>query len=218
MTAPHASGATPATGGPKRTLWPWLLLAAIIAGLLIWWLIESLDDDGDDLVNGATTAVTETTAPTDEDLAVEDLTDESTEEPTEDGSDADTSPATPAVVPVGGILVGDVDVLDPAADLSGMVGQTVEGNTVDVAQVVADEAFYVGPEPGQTIMVRLQEFAGENAPESPFEVEAGDQVSFTGTLREIDDAFLDELQLFDGVDQLETGDFYVQADDVTLVE
>lgn len=211
MTTPRptGTGATPVTGGPaKRTLWPWLLLAAIIAGLLIWWLIESLDDDGEDVDADVTTSVTETTAPDDDPVA-----DDTTEDAT-----APTSPASPVVVPVGGVLVAEVDALDPDAELTGLVGEQVEGNTVDVVQLVADEAFYVGPEPGRTIMVRLEEFAGEDDPESPFEVEVGDQVSFTGTLQEIDEEFLNELQLFEGVEQLETGDFYVQADEVTLVE
>lgn len=205
---PTGTGATPVAGGSRRPLWPWLLLAAIIAALLLWWLIESLDDDGDDVDAGATTAVTETT-----DAAEDDLTETETE--TEDA--APTSPTTVTVVPVGFVYVGDVDVLDPALDPADLVGETVEGNTVDVVQLVADEAFYVG-QPGQTIMVRLENFAGEGAPESPFEVEVGDQVSFTGTLQEIDQELLDSLQLFEGVEEVELGDYYVQADDVTLMQ
>jgi hypothetical protein len=209
MTTPRTTGATAAGAGEKRTLWPWLLLAALIAGLLLWWLIASLDDDGDDLDTDATTAVTETTE------AVEDDLDPTETEATEDA--APTSPTTVDVVPVGFVYVGDVDVLDPAADVGALAGEQVEANTVDVVQLVADEAFYVG-EPGRTIMVRLENFAGEGAPESPFEVEVGDQISFTGTLREIDDAFLSELQLFEGVEQVELGDYYVQADDITLMQ
>ncbi len=207
---PTGTGATPVAGGSKRTLWPWLLLAAIVAALLVWWLIESLDDDGDDVDAGATTAVTETT-----EAVEDDLTETESETETEDA--APTSPTTVTVVPAGFVYVGDVDVLDPEVDPADLVGETVEGNTVDVVQLVADEAFYVG-QPGQTIMVRLENFAGEGEPESPFEVEVGDQVSFTGTLQEIDQEFLDSLQLFEGVEQVELGDYYVQADDVTLVQ
>lgn len=208
MTAPRTTGATSATAKNKRTLWPWLLLAALVAGLLIWWLLAALDDD-DDTDAGAETGVEEITEPVDDDIA----------DGLDDAEDvAPTSPVAPSTIAVGAVLLGDIDLLDPDADVTGLVGETVEANTVDVAQVVADEAFYIGPEPGRTIMVRLPEFAGENAPESPFEVEAGDQVSVTGTLQEIDEALLADLQLFEGTPQLETGDFYVQADDITLVE
>ena len=83
---------------------------------------------------------------------------------------------------------------------------------------MADEAFYVGPEAGQTILVRLQNFAGQDDAESPVQVEAGDTVSFTGALQEVDEEFLAELQLYQASDELETGDFYIQAEDLTLTE
>lgn len=201
MTAPRTTGASAAGEKDKRTLWPWLLLAAIIAGLLIWWLVESLDDD-DDLVDADAPAVVEETidpvAPVAPVAPVDPV-----------------DPVDPAAVGV--ILVGDVDVLAPDADLSALVGETVEADTVEVAAVVADEAFYVGSEPGQTIMVRLPEFAGENAPESPFEIQEGEQVSFTGTLQEIDEELLSQLQLFEGTPTVETGDFYVQVDEISSV-
>ncbi|MGY2083600.1 hypothetical protein [Blastococcus sp. SYSU DS0539] len=125
-----------------------------------------------------------------------------------------TSTAPPAAPP-GAVLVGDLDALAPDVDLSGHVGEPVEGDAVEVREVVADEAFYVGPEAGRTILVRLQTVAAADATGSPFEVEAGDTVSFTGTLEQVDDRLLSELRLHDAAAQREAGDFYVRVEDIT---
>ncbi|MCZ2858713.1 hypothetical protein [Blastococcus sp. VKM Ac-2987] len=210
QTPPH--GATRVAEDDKRTLWPWLLLAALIAALLVWWLVAALtgDDDADvdtDAAPGTTTTeVTETT----------EATETTTEADPTDGAPA--SPTAAAVAVPGAVLVGDLDALAPDVDLSANLDQPVEADTVQVQEVVADEAFYVGPEAGQTILVRLQSFAGGDAPESPFEVEAGDTVSFTGALQQVDDEFLSELRLYDASEELTTGDFYVQVEDITLAQ
>ncbi|SDY10832.1 hypothetical protein SAMN05661080_02337 [Modestobacter sp. DSM 44400] len=207
MTEPRTTGATVAAT-KKRPLWPWLLLAALIAALVLWWIIAEFTGDEDpNLDPGAETAIEETTGAT-EDVEGADSTDAA----------ATTSPAVPTMAGLGVIMVGDLDVLTPNVDLTTSVGEPVEANTVQVQAVVADEAFFVGPEAGQTIMVRLQPFAGSDDPESPFEVETGDRVSFTGTLQQIDEEFLADLQLYDPAQQLEAGDSYVQATDITLAQ
>lgn len=205
MTATPPSGATRAAG-EKRKLWPWLLLAALIAALIIWWIVAALTGDDDaDLDTGAATP----------DTATSETTETTEADPT---GNASPSPSFATEVGLGVVLVGDLDALAPDVDLSANLDEPVEANTVEVQEVVADEAFYVGPEAGQTILVRLQPFGGEDDPESPFEVETGDTVSFTGTLRQIDDQFLSELQLYEASDELETGDFYIQAENLTLTQ
>ncbi|MCZ2821261.1 hypothetical protein O2V63_13030 [Modestobacter sp. VKM Ac-2977] len=204
MTEPSTSGATVAAA-KKRPIWPWLLLAALIAALLLWWLIAEFTGDDDDLdVDAGAGAVVEETT---------------TETETEITGTETVSPSAPvSEIGLGAVLIGDLDVLDDSVDLSASVGEPVEANTVEVQAVVADEAFFVGPEAGQTIMVRLQPFGGTDDQESPFQVQEGDTVSFSGTLEEITDEFLSELQLYTPAEELETGDYYVQASEVTLVE
>lgn len=209
MAAPRDTGAHAAT--EKRgggLLWLWLLLGALVLGLVIWAIAAALDDDDDDVDAGLPVVTDEVEEP---------------EEPEETGATEDaeetatTEPAEPSSADVGVILVGDVDILADETDLAALVGQPVEANTVEVRELVADEAFFVGPEVGQTVMVRLPAFAGEDEPESPFSVEQGDTVSFTGTLQEIDDALLSELQLYNPAEELETGQVYVQVEDISGV-
>ncbi len=119
---------------------------------------------------------------------------------------------------LGPVLVGDVDVLAATPEeLSALVGQQVTADSVQIVELVADEAFYVGPEVGSTILVRLQEFAGDDAPESPFEVEEGGTVTITGTLEQIDQELLSSLQLYNPAEDLELGSYYVQADEISGV-
>jgi len=208
-TEPRPRGATAAEEKKKRPIWPWLLLAALIAALLLWWLIAALtgDDDNDAGAGAATgSSIEQTTGATEPDA-------------TATATATATTTATAAAPAPGGpgtVVVGDQDALAPGAELSGSAGEPVTGTEVTVASVVADEAFYVGPEAGQTILVRLQQFGGTDAPESPFQVEAGDTVSFSGTLEQVDQDFLDDLQLYDPSTQYSLGDFYVQAGETTL--
>ncbi|OMQ14778.1 hypothetical protein A7K94_0214185 [Modestobacter sp. VKM Ac-2676] len=183
-------------------MWPWILLAALIAALLIWWLVAEFTGD-EDVDPSAGTAVTETTVATETEATA---TATATATPSPDAADGPG---------LGVVLIGDLDALAPDVDLSESVGEPVEANSVQVQAVVADEAFFVGPEPGQTIMVRLQPFGGAGDEESPFQVQEGETVSFSGTLEEIDEEFLSSLQLYMPADELETGDYYVQASEIT---
>ena len=114
------------------------------------------------------------------------------------------------------VLVGDTDLFDAAedgVDPATLVGESVEGNSATVQAVVADEAFFVGPEDGgETILVYLPRFAGEQ--ESPFDVEPGDKVSFTGTIKEVDEELLSKMQL-DDAPEMNVGDLYVEADQIS---
>lgn len=189
MTAPRE----PQTGAvPVKSKGgvPWWLiaLAVLLVALLIWVLFAAFDDDD----GGVDAAPPVTTGQ----AVVVDVGD----------------------VPAGTAMAGDVDVFADGVAPPALVGDTVTGNAVLVQELVADEAFYVGPEQGNTILVRLEKFAGEGSQESPFSVEAGDKVSFTGELREIDEEFVSQLQLYDPAEELELGDYYVQIDEISSVD
>lgn len=200
MTEPRSTTGATKAAEKKKPMWPWLLLAAVLAALLLWWLIAEFTGDDDEVAldSDAGAVVEETTTETETETSV------TTETP--------AAPAAPATV------LALTDVLEPGFDASANVGELVEADTAEVQAVIADEAFFVGPEAGQTIMVRLEPFGGTDDPESPFEVQEGDTVSFSGTLQEIDDAFLADLQLYTPAEDLETGDYYLQASGLTMAE
>jgi hypothetical protein len=211
MTTPRKPSSVRVDESNGRPAWlPWLigLLLLGLLALLLWFLLG--DDDDDVAVD--TPAVSQEAEPDVEPDA----------EPEPEVVVPETNPLDDVEidvtdVPEGGALAGEVDVFGDQLTGSEIVGQTVTANEVLVQELVADEAFYVGPEIGNTILVRLESFAGEDAPESPFQVEQGGRVTFTGELREIDEQFLSDLQLFDGADGLELGDYYVQADQISSV-
>lgn len=227
MATPQNTGSHAVT--EKRgggLLWLWLLLGAVVLGLVVWAIAAALDDDDDELETGLPVVTEEVDEPDATDSTEEDPTDSTEEteeteaaeetETTEETTTTEAAPVDPAGVGV--VLVGDVDIVTSDTDLTTLVGQPVEANTVEVRELVADEAFFVGPEVGQTVMVRLPAFAGEENPESPFSIEEGDTVSFTGTLQEIDEALLSELQLYNPAEELETGEVYVQVEEISGVE
>lgn len=214
MTTPHNTGSVRVDERNGRPAWlPWLI-GLLLLGLLALLLLFLLDDDDDD-VDVDTPAVSQQVEP---DAEVEPVVPEDPEpvvpdEPTAlDDIDIDVTD-----VPAGAVQAGDVDVFGDQVEGTDIVGQTVTANEVLVQELVADEAFYVGPEVGNTILVRLQSFAGEDAPESPFQVEQGGRVTFSGELRELDEQLLSELRLYNPAEELEVGDYYVQVDQISSV-
>lgn len=229
MTAPQNTGSHAVT--EKRgggLLWLWILLGALVLGALIWGIAAALDDEDDELEAVPPEDANIVEDPDAEELGVEggiDTLDEpeeavGTDDPTiEPDTDAPTLASgtdAPTLAP-GVLLVGEVDAFAGDTDLVALVAQPVQAMSVEVQELVADEAFFVGPAVGETVLVRLADFAGEGASESPFVVEAGDTVSFSGTLEQIDDELLAELQLYDPSEEFETGDVYVQVEDISGV-
>ena len=189
----------------QRPAWLAWLVGLVLLALLALLLLFLFDDDDDEADDVATSPVTQDAEVTDEPVEPADAV----------APDLDADVIDVGAVPAGSARAGEVDVFADQVTGPEVVGETVTANQVRVQELVADEAFYAGPEVGNTILVRLADFAGEAAPESPFSVEAGDAVNFTGQLQEIDDAFLAELELYDGTDGLELGDYYVQVDQIT---
>ena len=218
MTTPRNTSSVRVDEDNGRPAWLAWLIGLLLIGLLALLLLFLLDDDDDDVdvAGGDTSAASQDVEP-DVEADVEPEIETAPEVVVPESTPLDDVEIDVTDVPEGAALAGDVDVFGDQVTGTEIVGQTVTANEVLVQELVADEAFYVGPEVGNTILVRLETFAGADAPESPFQVEPGSRVSFTGELREIDDQFLSELQLFDGADGLEVGDYYVQADQISSV-
>lgn len=117
----------------------------------------------------------------------------------------------------GPVDVTEVPALVDRLPVAQLVDRTVRAQSVLVQEVVADEAFYVGPSAERAVLVRLPQFAGAGAAaESPFDVAQGDRVSFTGTLAEVTDGFLAQLRRYDPSETLEPGEVYVQARELEI--
>ena len=147
------------------------LLALILIGLLLFFLLR--DRDSGDSTAGATSPATAavTAAPT-----------------TATGSAAATPSATAASSGTAGggdtsadgqVLAGSqvvVPLPTGSGDLSRYVGQAATARTVEVESVPADEGFWVGASATDRVWVQLTGAAGESA----VTVKAGDRISFSG--------------------------------------
>lgn len=206
----------------KSPWWLWLLLAALLLALLIWALTAFTGDDEPEELAAPVAPSTAPAiplppvAPVPPQPGVSSIPDVPTTPATTPSATASAG-ATTAPDADGAVVAGGVDVLTSDTDLTTLVGEPAVGTEVEVTEVVGDETFYVGPEAGQTVLVRLPEFAGEGAAESPFTVEQGDTVSFTGTLAEVDDELLDDVRNYDPSTELEVGSVYVQAEEISGV-
>lgn len=210
VDATHAQGAAPAAGmgerdrrfdpieqeprrsrpddDGNRTGWLWALLAAVLIGIVLFALL-SQGDDGDDDTVGTTDDTTDTVAP---ETSVEDtVTDDTAPETTApDTTVEDTTPATTAEpdpaeepAPAGAITTTDgTDLLDlvegddgDAERLAPYAGTDVSGEGVEVLDVVEGQGIWIGTDDQQRIFARTTD---------EVTVEAGDQISFEGTLEE----------------------------------
>ncbi|WP_432507259.1 hypothetical protein [Kineococcus arenarius] len=221
MSGPYDDGAHAAEEKKGSRWWLWLLLALIALALIVWAVLAFTGDDEDDLdVEGTTSGVTAPATPGEDETGATatespEATDTATATATADPTA--TAGGTAGAVAAGALVVGGVDVFADGTDLAGLIGQPVEANAVEVLEVVADEAFYVGPSADEAVLVRLPEFAGQDAAESPFTVEQGDVVSFTGTLAQADQALVDDLLNYDPSSTLQPGAAYVQAETISGV-
>jgi hypothetical protein len=102
----------------------------------------------------------------------------------------------------------------PAANmLSGMTGDRVTGTSVPVQSVVSDEAFWVGTSEQDRMFVRL-----ERGSESPFQVRAGENVSFAGVLTQADAGLAEQLGVTEaeGASRLANQGVYIDVESGTL--
>ena len=211
MATPTDSGSHAAGPPQKKSLtWLWVLLAVLVLALLAWWLL----DDDEEAVD-ASPVVAEETEEIEEPLAeeTEEPVDEEPVEPVdEEPVDEEDTEVSPPVATAGAILVGDVDLLAADVDPTTLIGETVVAEEAMVQAVVADEAFLAGPDPERTVLVRLADFVGEGEQESPFNVQAGEMVGFTGTVEQITEELLSSLSMVDEEAlQGNIGDVYIQV-------
>lgn len=103
-----------------------------------------------------------------------------------------------------------------AGTLASLVGRPVEGRGVSVESVVADEAFWVG-QPGRRVLVFLTPQARTRAGESPFQVQAGQRITLTGTVRPLPaDVRPFGVDKREGADELRSQAHYVEATAIQL--
>jgi len=172
----------------KGLLWGALALLALLAISLL--LTQCGDDDraaGTD-ASGATSSTSAGADPSD-----------APPESSSSSADSSASGDGGAAGAAGSITVGDRSVLDLAAGadaasaLAGLEGQDATAAAVQVLAVPADEGFWVGSSESERVWVQLTGEAGE----SPYQVEEGDSVDFTGVVVGHGEGFASEV----GVDE-----------------
>jgi hypothetical protein len=169
----------------NRTGWLWALLAAILIGIVLFALL-SQGDDGDDTV-GTTDDTTDTVVPETsvEDTATADTAPETTAPDTtvEETTTTTAAPDPAEPAPMGAVSTADgTDLLDlvqgddgDAERLASYAGTDVSGEGVEVLDVVEGQGVWIGTDDQQRIFARTTD---------AMSVEAGDQISFEGTLEE----------------------------------
>ncbi|GAA3602807.1 hypothetical protein GCM10022223_18220 [Kineosporia mesophila] len=180
---PHSSPGARPVGGPagKRPAWLIPLLVFIVLLVLLLLLLSRCAGGDDDPSSAGSTATPSaptatTTAPA------------GASTPSPASSDASSAAATTAggtSANGAGTITTDQALLLPLADatdigadgdLSAYTGTEATATAVRVQSVPADEGFWVGAGDTDRVWVQLTGKAGE----SPFTVEKGDAVSFTG--------------------------------------
>lgn len=176
-------GATPVgdTRTKKRPWWLLALIGLLLLGLLLFGLSRCGGDDED-------TASTTTTASTDPSTVATptQTVSASPSDPASASASTSASASATGAPPAGGgvLTAGSTNVLPLSAagvpatgDLSQFTGQQVTGKGVTVQSVPSDEGFWVGTSATDRVWVQL---AGPG--ESPFKVQPGQKVDFSGTM------------------------------------
>lgn len=126
------------------------------------------------------------------------------------------APVSPEPTESGRLFAGTVSLLplsqsaDAAGSLSRFSGQQARAEAIPVDSVPADEGFWVGTSTTDRVWVQL---TVGNA-ESPMRVEAGDTVSFLGTVRPAPLSFAEDIGLTEeeGAQQLADQGQYIAVD------
>ena len=189
MTRTDQVGSRSVTGRRVAPLaWlPWLALALLaLLALLAFLIIRNVADDGD---RSGVDARNDTPAAS-------------------SGGAGGGGASQPAALSAGG---QDLSGAAAAGTLGSLAGRPVEGRGVTVESVVADEAFWVG-QPGRRVLVFLTPQARTRAGESPFQVQAGQRINMTGTVRPLPaDAQPFGVDKREGADELRGQGHYIEA-------
>ncbi len=180
-----------AKGGGGFPWWAVLLALIVLLALAVGaWLLFA-DDDSDVEVVGQGATATSAPAPP-------------TSAPAMDGNPA---------IRAGDIFAGGQRVLPGGeSQLTRFVGQPAEGRTVRVLSVPADEGFWVGTSPTNRVFVHLS----LTPRESPFNVQAGEMVTFSGTMKAVppDAGTRWGLTAAEGLEDLRRQGAYIEATSV----
>ena len=107
----------------------------------------------------------------------------------------------------------------PAGGLGAVAGQTAEGREMRVESVVADEGFWVGDASSSRVFVFLSDQAKASEGESPFQVEAGQSIDFTGVVKPLPADVADlGVEADEGADQLRQQGHFLELSRVALSE
>jgi hypothetical protein len=131
------------------------------------------------------------------------------------GGDDDNGSAGGGNAPAGSITAGGEDVLARAkggGSLAGLSGKSVSANAVPVQSVVNDSGFWVGTSEADRVFVEAEDTGSGTS----LGLQAGDQVSFDGTLEQNKEAETYGLRANQGAQQFREQGYHVrvQADDV----
>ena len=115
----------------------------------------------------------------------------------------------------GAVVADGTDLLATSADaqtLGGYEGSQVEATDVTVESVTGDETFWVGESSDERLFVFLN-LSGESGPD----IDAGDEVSFSGTVEPLPVDFESRFDISadEGAGQLEEQGRYLQVTDIT---
>lgn len=202
----RTTGSFSVRGGDHRRrglgwLW-WLLLALVVIALIAFLLSRNSGDQGDqsgvDVSDDATTGDSGGADPTPADTASGGAVPTAAETGNA-GQDPPLTSGGQGLLPL------------PAGGLATFVDQPVEATSVAVESVVADEGFWVGPSATDRVFVF---FAAENAgSESAVQIQAGQPVSFTGTVMPLPPDFeaAFEIDAAEGSDQLAQQGHFIEV-------
>ena len=204
---------TPSAGGPqppgatsigaeqrKSRKGLWLALAAIAAVIALLLLLSRCGGD-DDPQSAGSAASASATGSTSSAAGPSGSSDSGTSSPATGGAGGTTAPGGAAgsagdLVTADGRSVLELGAsADPSGGLGSATGQAVTGSAVQVLTVPADEGFWVGTSDADRVWVQLTGASGE----SPYTVQEGDSVDFTGSVVPHDAGFADQV----GVDEAE---------------
>ena len=165
--------------------WVWLLGGLLLIGLL-WLMFSSLNDS--DVSTDDSNSNTSTSA----------------------GTGAGTGVGTAGS---GSITAGSTDLLPLSSQGGGALqqyeGQNVQGSSVAVESVVSDEGLWVGESQEERMFVFL-DLPGESGPD----IDAGDTVSFSGTVEAVPQGFEERfggIEAEEGADQLSSQGSYIEV-------
>jgi hypothetical protein len=213
-------GSTPGDGDGRRRglgwLW-WLLLALGLIALAAFLIARNANDAGDD--QGLDVS-DDRAAPGQADDDGPGAESDVEEENSQGAGEATTSnaPTTTAVVPSSAtgsspVVSEGSALLPPPANMSSFDGKVATATAVNVESVVSDEGFWIGSSPEERLFVRLA-----TAGESPFQVVAGQTVTFSATVSPVPADGLGQwgVDAGEGAEQLIDQGYFLNVDDASL--